>query len=323
MRKLTVGSLFAGIGGFDLGLERSGGFEVVWQVEKDPYCQQVLAKHWPNIVRYGDIYECGKGRKYPLPTVDVLCGGFPCQPHSLAGKRQASEDERDLWPEFCRIIRELKPRWILGENVLGLLSSEDGRFFGEVLRDLAEAGYDAEWVVLRASDVGAPHQRERVFIVAYPSSQQSQRGRDVRELVGSTGTGQGNEEEWQWIWNTTHDSGEVVADTSRSGRQELNASPITGASGHIAGSTHSSGATGLPESRICRDIDGISAGMDRYQWPARPGEQQHGWEPPRIVADRQRYRVAQLRALGNAIVPQCAEYVARCVLAYEAQREQT
>jgi DNA (cytosine-5)-methyltransferase 1 len=272
MEKLTVGSLFAGIGGFDLGLERSGGFEIAWQVEKDPYCQQVLAKHWPNIVRYGDIYECGKGRKYPLPTVDVLCGGFPCQPLSLAGKRQASEDERNLWPEFSRIIREIKPRWVLGENVLGLLSAEDGHFYGGVLRDLAEAGYDAEWCVLRASDVGAPHQRGRIFI---------------------------------------------VANTSGTGRQELNASSITGTSGHTSRRTRSPGAAGVLESRICRDAHGIPAWLDRYQWPAGPGQEQYDYEPSRIITEKQPNRVACLKALGNSIVPQCAEYIAHCILAYE------
>jgi DNA (cytosine-5)-methyltransferase 1 len=164
MKKLTVGSLFTGIGGFDLGLEMSGGFEIEWQVEIDPFCKKVLAKHWPDVARYGDIREVGK---HNLQPVDLIAGGFPCQPHSLAGKRQASADERDLWGEFYRIVCELKPRWVLAENVVGLLSSEDGSFFGRVLRDLAQAGYDAQWIVRRASDVGAPHRRERVFIMAY------------------------------------------------------------------------------------------------------------------------------------------------------------
>ncbi len=153
----TFGSLFSGIGGIDLGLERAG-MSCSWQVEIDEYAQKVLAKHWPNVARYGDVYTVGKDT---LAGVDLIAGGFPCQPHSLAGGRQASEDERDLWPEFYRIIRELKPRFVLGENVLGLLSSEGGTFFGTILRQLAEAGYDVEWGVLRASDVGAPHQRER------------------------------------------------------------------------------------------------------------------------------------------------------------------
>lgn len=171
MQSLTVGSLFSGIGGIDLGLQRAG-FEIKWQVEIDEYCQKVLAKHWPDVARYGDIRNVGK---HNLEPVDLICGGFPCQPHSLAGKRQASDDERDLWSEFYRLICELKPSWILAENVPGLLSSEDGRFFGRILRDLAQERYDAQWQSLPANAFGAPHIRERVFIVAYPKSKQDRR----------------------------------------------------------------------------------------------------------------------------------------------------
>src|SRR4029450_2592075 len=117
---LTFGSLFAGIGGFDLGLERAG-LTCRWQVEIDPFCRKVLAKHWPDVTRYADIRELD-GRT--VDPVDVLCGGFPCQPHSLAGKRGGSADERDLWREFARVIREVGPRWVLAENVPGLLSTE-------------------------------------------------------------------------------------------------------------------------------------------------------------------------------------------------------
>lgn len=160
---MTVGSLFAGIGGFDLGFERAG-FEIKWQVEIDDYAQRVLAKHWPHVRRYGDIRAIDWATVEP---VDVLCGGFPCQPHSLAGTRRASDDERDLWGEFARAIRGVRPRWVVAENVPGLLSSESGRFFGRVLGDLAEGGYDAEWDCLPASAFGAHHDRDRVFVAAY------------------------------------------------------------------------------------------------------------------------------------------------------------
>lgn len=161
---LTVGSLFSGIGGLELGLERAG-MQVIWQVEKDPYCLKVLARHWPNVERYEDVKEVGR---HNLQPVDLICGGFPCQDVSLAGKRAGLQGERTtLWREFARIIRELRPRWVLAENVPGLLSSDKGMFFGQVLRDLAACGYDAEWQVLPAAAFGAPHKRDRVFIVAY------------------------------------------------------------------------------------------------------------------------------------------------------------
>lgn len=163
---MKFGSLFSGIGGFDLGLERAGMIPE-WQVEIDPYATKVLEKHWPNVKRYSDIRDCGS---HNLEPVELICGGFPCQPHSLAGKRKASADERDLWGEFARIIRELKPKWVVAENVPGLLSSESGRFFGRVLRDLASSGYDAEWRIISAFDVGAPHQRDRLWIVANTNS---------------------------------------------------------------------------------------------------------------------------------------------------------
>lgn len=158
---MKVGSLFAGIGGFDLGLERAG-FEIAWQVEIDPYCQRVLAKHWPNVQRYGDIQSVDWGTVEP---VDVLCGGFPCQDISLAGKGAGLAGERSgLWFEYAKAIEALKPRYVIIENVAALRS----RGLDQVLGALAALGYDAEWHVLSACQFGAPHTRERLFVVAYP-----------------------------------------------------------------------------------------------------------------------------------------------------------
>jgi len=158
----TVGSLFSGIGGFDLGLERAG-FEIRWQVEIDPYCLRVLERHWPDVKRYGDIREVDP---HELERVTLLAGGFPCQPVSVAGKRLGQDDPRWLWPEFARFVRALRPSFVLVENVPGLLI----RGMGDVLGDLAACGYDAEWQVLPDGAFGAPHLRERVFLVAYPPS---------------------------------------------------------------------------------------------------------------------------------------------------------
>lgn len=154
-------SLFAGIGGFDLGLERAG-MTCVGQVEIDPFCVQVLKKHWPDVPRHDDV-RTFQGSEFG--EFDLLCGGYPCQPFSVAGNRKGAEDERHLWPEVIRIIRNVRPRIVLLENVPGHLSLG----FGRVLGDLAESGYDAEWDCIPASAVGAPHQRDRVWIVAYPN----------------------------------------------------------------------------------------------------------------------------------------------------------
>lgn len=155
---MTFGSLFAGIGGMDLGLERAG-HRCLWQVEIDDYCRRVLARHWPSVMRYADIKEVDwDGVEHP----EIICGGFPCQPVSVAGKRLAQFDDRWLWPEFARCVRDLRPRYVVVENVAGLLI----RGLDDVLGDLAALGYDAEWDCFPASDFGAPHQRQRIWIVA-------------------------------------------------------------------------------------------------------------------------------------------------------------
>lgn len=159
---MTFGSLFSGIGGLDLGLEWAG-MRCRWQSEIDPYASVVLKKHWPEVPNLGDITKIDWSTVEP---VDLVCGGFPCQPHSVAGKRKGSDDERNLWPEVVRCLCGTGARWFLGENVRGLLSSDDGRMFAGILRDLAGLGFDAWWIVLRASDFEAPHRRERVFVIA-------------------------------------------------------------------------------------------------------------------------------------------------------------
>ena len=158
---MRVGSLFAGIGGFDLGLERAG-MEIRWQVENNLWCQRVLAKHWPNVTRYGDIKQVDW---HTVEPVDLVCGGFPCQDISLAGKGAGLTGERSsLWFEYAKAIEVLKPRYVIIENVAALRS----RGLDQVLGALAALGYDAEWYVLSACQFGAPHTRERLFVVAYP-----------------------------------------------------------------------------------------------------------------------------------------------------------
>jgi DNA (cytosine-5)-methyltransferase 1 len=166
---IHVGSLFSGIGGIELGLERTGGFRTVWFVEKDPYCQAVLGKHWPRIPIYGDIKQLDFNR---VERPDMLTGGFPCQPTSTAGKRRGRKDMRWLWPEFARAIRVLQPGLVMVENPPGLLSKTEE--FAEVLADLASCGFDAEWNHVWAASVGAPHLRERIFLLAYTNGGNSQ-----------------------------------------------------------------------------------------------------------------------------------------------------
>ena len=162
--KLNVLDLFSGIGGFSLGLDRTGGFRTVAFCEIEPYAQKVLAKNWPGIPIYDDVRELTSEKlKADGIIVDVITGGFPCQDISHAGKGAGIEGERSgLWSEIARLIGELRPRYAIMENVSALL----GRGLDVVLSDLAEVGYDAEWHCIPASHVGAPHIRDRIWIVA-------------------------------------------------------------------------------------------------------------------------------------------------------------
>jgi DNA (cytosine-5)-methyltransferase 1 len=288
---VTFGSLFSGIGGFDLGFERAG-LSCTWQVEIDPWCNKVLAKHWPDVKRYGDIHLINWATVQP---VDVLCGGFPCQPHSTAGKRKGSNDERDLWPEFLRAIRELRPKWVVAENVRGLLSSEDGRFFGGILRDLAGIGYDAEWQMLSAAQFGAPHLRNRVWIVAYPNN-----GCGKREKQ-TVCTGR----------NIIKHNGENVADTwSQSGRLSKQ-SRQEGVEVERSGEIGNPPGAGFSD-RFYGALGGIKKGKEILQpkrsdwWAVEPDVGR--------VANGISSRVDRLRGLGNALVPQIAEFIGRQLL---------
>ncbi|MFY4731278.1 DNA cytosine methyltransferase [Nitrospira sp. BLG_2] len=170
---MRVLDLFSGIGGFSLGLERAG-MKTVAFCEIEPYCQAVLLKHWPGVPIYGDVRELTADRLVADGIgVDVICGGFPCQDISFAGSGLGLAGARSgLWSEFARLIGELRPRYAILENVSALLV----RGMGRVLGDLAGIGYDAEWSIVSACSVGAPHVRRRVFIVAYPDGQHGRKG---------------------------------------------------------------------------------------------------------------------------------------------------
>lgn len=169
---MNVLSLFAGIGGLELGLERAG-MTVVGQVEIDDYCRRVLAKHWPDVPRHDDVRTAADWwLSTERPTVDVICGGFPCQPFSPAGHRRGVGDERWGWPWMESVVRLVRPRYVVVENVPAFLDHPVG--FGWMLADLAALGFDAEWSVLSACAMGAPHTRERLFVVAYADGSNGQ-----------------------------------------------------------------------------------------------------------------------------------------------------
>ena len=161
---MTHGSLFSGIGGFELAAEWMG-WENVFSVEVDPFCLTVLDHHFPNTKKHGDIHNFS-GTKYQ-GQIDIITGGFPCQPFSAAGKKAGTTDNRYLWPEMFRVIREVGPRWIVAENVRGLVNWSEGMVFDTVCADLESEGFEVFPTVLPAASVNAPHRRDRVWIIAH------------------------------------------------------------------------------------------------------------------------------------------------------------
>ena len=283
---LTVGSLFSGIGGMDLGLERAG-HTVIWQSEIDPYCNKVLKKHWPTVPNLGDITTIDWGK---IERPDIICGGYPCQPFSVAGKRNGTADPRHLWPWVRKAISELRPRYAMLENVRGHLSLGGVQVVGE----LAEIGYDAEWRVVSAAGVGAPHRRDRIIIVAYPDSSCATNGRQ-REVVQGENSSRGNDRNrgqrnvGQVGVGSTRQSASVVADPDSEQLGQYRQSGNVRQT-HSVWQHYGTGQT-------CYD------GLQSWQTEPNVGR----------VADGVSNRVDRLRGLGNAVVPQVAELVGRLI----------
>jgi DNA (cytosine-5)-methyltransferase 1 len=298
---LTVGSVFSGIGGIELGLERCG-MKVLWQVEKDPYCRAVLRKHWPNTEQFDDICTSGG---HNLSPVDVLCGGFPCQDISLAGKGGGLEGERSgLWFEYVRIIRELRPRFVLVENVSALLT----RGLDRVLGSLAEIGYDAEWDCIPASYVGAPHRRDRIWIVAYPFGGQlrlesgRRDGEDRSNPPLTRFDGETQSVAYPFVSRLEGHAGDGDRTARRSDETRS-----TGASRLLAPMADTNKQR-LERRHIDRVGEGLEVPRDQF---ARGRSAFGAWwtVEPSVgrVANGVPSRVDRLKCLGNAVVPQAAE----------------
>jgi len=303
MASLTVGSLFSGIGGLDLGLERAG-HRVIWHSEIDDYACRVLKKHWPHVPNIGDVKKVNWSE---VPNVDIIAGGYPCQPFSQAGKRKGKEDPRHLWPYVLDAIRAIRPRYALMENVRGHLTLG----FGDVLADLAACGYSAEWQIIPASSVGAPHRRDRIFFVAYPDGERSHRT-EIDSAKGGQSSfvdvaGRGETVAYSEVFGS-HERGHLDDSAEARERSTLQGE-IGGSSSTMAytdGERPSSErpeleAAGTPGS--CGDGRGIM--VARAWWETEPdvGRVAHGVPS----------RVDRLRGLGNAVVPQVAEFVGRLI----------
>ncbi len=275
---MTFGSLFAGIGGFDLGLERAG-MECRWQVEIDDYASRVLAKHWPHVTLWGDVRTFPPGPADEW-RVDLICAGVPCQPISQAGKRKGTGDERWMWGECLRVVADLCPRFFVAENPTNIFNDDQGRTFDGITRAIASLGYACEWHVIRASDVGARHRRPRVWIVAYPDELRRERC-DPSQALQSMGK--------------AGDESAGSGEPRRSGRPEMAAATRLG-------------DCLRREREAAAGVSGLS-GAARIHWAAEPGMGR--------VAHGIPNRVDRLRCLGNAVVPQIVELIGRAIIQAE------
>jgi DNA (cytosine-5)-methyltransferase 1 len=313
---LKVLDLFSGIGGFSLGLERTGGFETVAFCEIEDYPRRVLAKHWPNVPIYKDVKELTYERLEAdgLGGIDIIVGGYPCQPFSTAGQRRGAEDDRHLWPEVKRLVASIRPAWCLFENVAGHISMG----LDEVLSDLEGEGYTAWPVVIPACAVDAPHRRDRVWIIAHTEGAGA--GEDKRGLRGlsercSQGTkGLGGYKD--------------VANPGHTGVLQRRKHGDGGENGHIESGVRRNVLSGREQGKVLADaccfgssgqrgaITPINSASDENwqidrtvndgRWPAEPdvGRVAHGI--PR--------RVDRLRGLGNSVVPQIPEMIGYAIL---------
>lgn len=289
MAKLKILDLFSGIGGFSLGLERAG-METVAFCEIDPHARAVLKKHWPDVVIYEDVKKL-KGKNLKT-SIDVICGGFPCQDISSAGKGVGIEGERSgLWKEYCRLIKEIKPRYVIVENVANLRS----KGLTKVLKDLWAIGYDCEWHIISARSVSAPHLRERIWIIAYPKCEGSQGHERCKGVSKLQKTISKQQEDWghepggcigtkQLQVANTHNFRFWQPFATEEEKSEWWAKATAGIN-HWA----------EVKSVVCGVDDGLSRGVDRY-------------------------RRERIKQLGNAVVPQIPELIGRAIVEYENSR---
>ena len=285
---MRVLDLFSGIGGFSLGLERAG-METVAFCEYDEKCRKVLKKHWPDVPQYNDVRTLtAEQLKNDGITIDLICGGYPCQPFSTAGKRAGEEDDRHLWPEVLRLIQEIRPAWVLCENVAGHISMG----LDSVLADLEGEGYQQQVFIIPACAVGAYHRRDRVWILAHAESIGHRKGRRERDIYKEDG-------------RSIRECGEFV---TSAGEQPPNMAEVMADSNRINGSA---------------DQREPNAGADRRDESSGSGERSESgnWLSESgicRVANGVPNRSHRLKQLGNAVVPQVVEIIGRAIMESEA-----
>ena len=319
--KLKILDLFSGLGGFSLGLERTGHFETVAFCDNDKFSKLILNKHWKGKRVYEDVKEITKekliaeGIQFP----DIITGGFPCQPFSVAGKQKGTSDDRHLWPEMFRIIKAFKPRFVIGENVRGIINIEDGMVFKQVHSDLEEEGFQTKCFVLPAASVNAPHQRYRTFFIGHnvANTKCNSSGEPIREIKDSK---EEDEEQIRQNNSSTRESSRASSvRLSDKGYQNLADSTSIGLQEH--GHIKSEDAIIGSEAVSNTDTGHLTQEEEVLpRWDAI--EHESWWEfEPNVgrVAHGISGRVHRLKALGNSIVPQIVEEIGKAII--EAEKE--
>lgn len=332
MSKLKILDLCSGIGGFSLGLEATGGFETIAFCEFDPFCQKVLNKHWPEVPIYNDLKEISKNEETirNIPEHDLICGGIPCQPFSVAGKQKGKEDDRHLWPFMFKIIEQKKPTWVIVENVGGFVNVA----LDDVCLDLEAEGYATQSFIIPACGVEAPHRRDRIWIIGKrdvvdsDSTRTGHRHGEVQKENGEVQQRNDHAEsnhasEKQDVGNTdnTRDRasrGEVDENREEviERREEQSQFELSGSSEDVADSD----SERLQGGEEARDFRG--EGEEAEQFSTRYIEffEQNYWRiEPRVgrVANGVPNRVDRLKSLGNAIVPQIIYHIGLAILKEE------
>jgi len=279
--------LFSGIGGFSLGLEKVG-FKTIAFCEREEYCRMLLQKHWKGVKIYNDIKKLeGQDIKEP---VDILTGGFPCQPYSVAGKQKGTNDDRYLWPEMFRVIKEVKPTFIVAENVRGLINIQDGMVFETVCSDLESEGFEIQTFIIPAAGVGAPHKRERVWIVGYSKYNGSLTSKIERRDNKINDRAEEGENTTLQPERTSRSGNNVTMENSGCELYER------------------SSIRGKDEDETRKEITNQHQRSSSTSW--------RSWEfEPDVgrVANGVPGRAHRLRGLGNAIIPKIAEEIGRSI----------
>lgn len=366
--KYRHGSLFSGIGGFDLAAEWAG-FENVFQVEIDKFCQKVLSKNFPNTEKFYDIYDF-KGKKY-RGTIDIISGGFPCQPFSLAGKRVGTGDERHLFPEMLRVVSEIRPTWVVGENVYGLLNIEGGMAFENMCVALERLSYEVQTFIIPAAGVNAPHKRDRLWIIAYSDEFRKRAGYRAVYREDEEISERNDNAEFSNTDNNTpensgckHEQGEKNKGKSKGQDNKRNAveseRPIRCSGIRTIADANSRGLEGTKKKRRdglnvvgenCNVAAASSKGLQGRQCETRTGQHRFGdrvcnkkigysWSQNwlevaaefcgvddglpvklgKFKLSKSKHRIEQLKAYGNAIVPQVAFEIFKAIRETESAR---